>query len=203
MKANVIDLFPVPLYVGEIDVSDADRAYCKPLWRARSDHDQLRVSIDPYVMNNIELSVLKQAADRHLDNYIENVIGISQERARFFINTSWYTEMAHGTYVPSHTHPNSMYSGVIVLDSTEDTRMVFDISRLPAFPPMFQYQLIEYNQYNMQIRELAVKPGQILLFPSHMGHTAKCFAESGKFDILVFDTFIKGELGVGLNMIKI
>jgi Putative 2OG-Fe(II) oxygenase len=191
----IVPLFSTPVYIGDIDVTEDDKKHCAALPKSEGAFPKFLISHNDRVLDDPVLAELKSRALQHLECYVSDVYQLEQHRFNFYINTSWVSDMEHETDVGSHKHGHSIFTGVIVLDSTVGNNLYLENHFTPILPSFFKFRYKELNQYNTPEWYFDLKPNQIYLFPSDLKHSAKCHLPSGKLSVLAFDTFIKGTIG--------
>ena len=193
--SNVVPLFSTPVYIGEIDITSEEREHCASLSKGDGAFPKFLISHDDRVLDHPELSELKSRALDHLRCYATDVYKLVQDRFQFYINTSWVSDMEHGSDVGAHRHGHSIFTGVIVLESNVANNLYLDNHFTPILPTFFKFIYRENNVYNSPDWEFHLKPNQIYIFPSNLKHSAICHLPSSKLSVLAFDTFIKGTIG--------
>lgn len=193
--SRVVSLFPTPVYIGEIDVTSDEKEHCAALPKSEGAFPKFLISHDDRVLDHPELDQLKSRALQHLDCYATDVYKLAQDRFNFYINTSWVSDMEHESDVGSHRHGHSIFTGVIVIDSTVGNNLYLENHFTPILPSFFKFRYKELNVYNTPESYFDLRPNQIYIFPSDLKHSARCHLPSGKLSVLAFDTFIKGTIG--------
>lgn len=112
------------------------------------------------------------------------------------ITQSWLNFANKGESHHAHTHQNSVYSGVLYIqtgDNPEDSgRIHFSNTTSPG---TFSFVVNEFNKYNANSWWVPVTAGDILIFPSYLAHYVEK-SESEKTRIsLAFNTFPNGVIG--------
>ena len=94
-----------------------------------------------------------------------------------------------------HTHTNSMLSGIIYLNTSEEDAIRFTDNK-------FNTRMSFVSIPNMV---LPVKKGDIILFDSQLPHSVDAAKRKEKRVSLAFNTFVVGELGSedGLSFVNI
>lgn len=192
---RVVSLFPTPVYIGEIDITSDEKEHCAALPKSEGAFPKFLISHDDRVLDHPELAELKNRALQHLECYATDVYKLAQDRFSFYINTSWVSDMEYETDVGSHKHGHSIFTGVIVLDTTVANNLYLERHFTPILPSFFKFRYSEQNTYNSPDTFFDLRPNQIYIFPSDLRHSAKCHLPSGKLSVIAFDTFIKGTIG--------
>lgn len=192
---SVVPLFSTPVYIGDIDITSEERKHCAALPKSEGAFHKFFISHDDRILNDPALAELKKRATHHLENYATDVYKINQDSFNFYINTSWVSDMDNESAVEPHNHKYSIFTGVIVLDCTVATNLYLENHFNPIAPGFFRFMYDDYNTYNSPNWCFDMAPNKIYLFPSELGHSAKCFLPDGKLSVIAFDTFIKGYVG--------
>ena len=147
---NVVPIFPVPIFVSDnvFSLVDDELDFISNLELEENQHGNL-MSKDGYVLNNSELSRLKDFLENNLEQYVRKVLSV-KEVIKFYITQSWVNENSKGMFHRNHSHNNSIISGVFYITG-DKCPIVFDNNRTPrlgAFDVAFEYD--EYNIFNSQ-----------------------------------------------------
>lgn len=155
------------------------------------------LSKDVDVLNTYpELSEVKDVCNYHLQQYVNQICGYSQQ---FYITTSWLSRNKTGIHHQPHSHPNSILSGCLYLRSSPDNKLLFHGD--PHFKKHWPltYSTTQFNIYNSESWWVPVNTGTIVIWPSNVLHSA---SENKLDDVrvaLCFNTFIKGKIGGGAD----
>jgi uncharacterized protein (TIGR02466 family) len=93
-----------------------------------------------------------------------------------------------------HTHPNSILSGVIYIQTNPETdKIIFNKNQLNKQINIFASS---YNKFNSATWWVPSKAGEVLIFPSSLIHGVGKVAYDGTRISLSFNTWVKGEKGL-------
>jgi uncharacterized protein (TIGR02466 family) len=192
----ILEVFPEPVYKGEMVFSEEELSY---FTRARQKGDYRNTygnytSNDSFVLENEELAGLKESVQKHLDYYLHNIIGASGVTLE--ITQSWLNFNDYGSSHHTHTHVNSIVSGVIYTTPNPAPLVVF--KRQDYFP--IRPMITNMTQYNNPMKVIEVKQGDIILFPSQLPHGVQSNKTNKTRTSLAFNTFYKGNLGSVPNL---
>ena len=138
-----------------------------------------------------ELKDLQTIIQQHLDNYFKAVYNTSNNVA-LQITQSWLTLSRKGESHHSHTHPNSVVSGVLYVNVAGNDGINFYRNEENLW---FELEPSETNYYNSYKIHVATKVGDLVLFPSSVKHGVNKVTEDIKRVSLSFNTFFSGEMG--------
>lgn len=200
---NLVPIFSTPIYFDDIHITEEEKQYCKSLSKNNVEQLNFYITADPHVIDHPQLSRIRAEALTHLNIFTKDILSIKQDSFEFVINTSWGIDLDHHSSVNAHVHTHSLYTAVIVLECTPDSRIYFSLEHNPLVPYFFDFEYIHYNTYNSRIWFFDLTPGQIYVFPSAVAHYAKCLNEGGSLSVLAFDAFIKGKIGDHVNKLII
>ena len=156
-----------------------------------------------YLLNDSRLSRVKNFLDKSMNNYVENVVEITN---KFVMTQSWATVTKKGEKHHHHQHPNTIFSSVFYVRSegVKSGNFVFDFqpSRLME-RWMFNFSVKNYNPFNSNSWEYVVNTGDLIMFPAWMYH----FTRENKSDedriIIGANYFVEGVLGKKFKYDKI
>ena len=128
----ILEVFPEPIYQAKVGLTEQELSYFKS---ARLDGDYRNTygnstSNDNFVLDNPDLSALRSNINEHLNNYLQYVIGASD--VSLHITQSWLNFNDYATSHHTHTHVNSIVSGVIYLSPNPAPLVV---SQVPVVSP--------------------------------------------------------------------
>ena len=189
---EIIEIFPEIIYKDNINLSLEDIKYLTDS-RLKGETPNgfgNTTSADKSILDDKELTVLREKIQSHLDCYIDKIIGCIDLKLR--ITQSWLNFNDKGTSHHTHNHPNSIVSGVLYI-TKEPTSIV--ILR-DYYKQIFQPNYTKKTKYNLQTFLIEPKLGDLLLFPSYLTHGVQLNEVDTTRVSLSFNTFYKGTLGV-------
>lgn len=195
MNHEVFELFPTP--VMEINLgrefTEDEKQIVLEYEQFTSSNTHNKITDEKYVLENAAFSQLKQDLNRCVDIYFKSVIMPSQD-CSIYITQSWlnFTETNQAHH--SHSHPNSLVSGVLYMNA-DDEHDNITFYRDNGF--LLDFEVIQRNRLNSDAWTIPVKTGRVLLFPSHLIHAVKIKEGTNQRVSLAFNTFVKGHLGNG------
>lgn len=191
--SNIHSIFSTPIYRTNIkeSITQEDLDYVKNLKQVTYGNIGNLTSRDTYILNNKKFNDLNKILLTHINDYFEKVIDTS-DKVTPYITQSWlnYTEV--NQFHHKHAHSNSIISGVFYFDAIkENDSIVFhkvvndQISLTPK----------NYNVFNSLTWSFPVETGDLILFPSNLGHSVDKKENKNLRISLAFNVFIKGNLG--------
>jgi uncharacterized protein (TIGR02466 family) len=119
-----------------------------------------------------------------------------------WLNKSSYTEKHH-----THSHANSLYSGIIYLtthDKKSTTKFFFpNPFHNLDFTNLFTMGAPVLTSKKTLVSEIAPFAGKMIIFPSHIQHeTTTNITRDNRYTI-AFNTFISGVIGVDDNLTRL
>ena len=116
-------------------------------------------------------------------------------RVQIYVTQSWTNRTQPGEYHHTHSHQNSILSGVFYFDGN-DTDVIEFWNSKHWLGDRWAFERIKNNHFNSDVWQYPAKVGTLLLFPSHLEHSVpELEAEKDRYS-LSFNTFFKGELGL-------
>tara|TARA_B000000460_G_scaffold56521_1_gene37606 strand:+ start:1996 stop:2619 length:624 start_codon:yes stop_codon:yes gene_type:complete len=193
MKPEMINLFAVPVAKSPIgrNYTDSELKYIESQLERPSKAIDNYASPNKNVLAHDELKDLQTIIQQHLDNYFKAVYNTSNNVA-LQITQSWLTLSRKGESHHSHTHPNSVVSGVLYVNVAGNDGINFYRNEENLW---FELEPSETNYYNSYKIHVATKIGDLVLFPSSVKHGVNKVTEDIKRVSLSFNTFFSGEMG--------
>jgi uncharacterized protein (TIGR02466 family) len=214
LNYKITSIFPSPVYQGIIDKNIFDSAlphlrkcvsenlYGKEITKEIKLHGTKKIRTDRNVLDDVNLSELRDHLTEHLNEYLTNVIGEKNDRFRLYITTSWSIGLLQGSRLHEHNHPNSIVSGVLYWDNPDDVSPL--IIRKDSCSPTSILELGPSHPTQYTRNRIEIKPvnGSFLLFPSNIKHEVSVNESCGTRYCLAFDTFVEGEIGSRRNILN-
>ena len=189
----MINLFAVPVAKSPIgrNYTDSELKYIESQLERPSKAIDNYASPNKNVLAHNELKDLQTIIQQHLDSYFKAVYNTSNNVA-LQITQSWLTLSRKGESHHSHTHPNSVVSGVLYVNVAGNDGINFYRNEENLW---FELEPSETNYYNSYKIHVATKVGDLVLFPSSVKHGVNKVTEDIKRVSLSFNTFFSGEMG--------
>jgi len=189
-NTRIIDLFPTPLYINNIDAPliNQQKIYLLNLPKMKN-AGNLR-SESGYIFEHPLFAELKKTINDHLKEYVNIVY--PNTNIDVYITQSWANYTDPNGYHHQHYHPNSFISGVFYVNAIKNEDVIKFYKDLP-----FTYQ-INHNQpnnYNSSDVAVFVESGDLVLFPSKFTHEVPPTTSKETRISISFNTFIRGNLG--------
>jgi uncharacterized protein (TIGR02466 family) len=190
---QVIDLFPMPLVVEELnfDPSEFDFAinYLSVESNLHENKNKNYNSVDTYILNH--MPILKSHIETSITSYMHNLFG---EISNLRLTQSWLNYNPTGTSHHKHSHSNSVLSGVVYLQTDENTGNL-NLYRPDNQLRQFYDKVTNWNVYNYEFVYFAPKVGNMFLFPSTLSHSVEENKSTISRISLSFNTFYSGTFG--------
>lgn len=189
-NTRIMDLFPTPLYINNIDAPliDQQKKYLLNLPKTKNEGN-LR-SESGYIFEHPLFTELKKTIDEHLKEYLNIVYPNSN--LDVYITQSWANYTEPNQYHHKHYHPNSFISGVFYVNAIKNEDMISFYKDLPF---LFQINHNQPNNYNSGNVFVFVESGDLVLFPSNFQHNVPPTTSKETRISISFNTFIRGNLG--------
>ena len=198
---EVTPLFSIPVYHSRMEFLQQEVAYCRSLPKKHNNISNLDITVTSRLLDDPNLNDLKTKSKQHIDTYVTDVVSINQDNINFKINTSWYLEMTNNSNVTSHKHNHSIFTVVIIVDCTKNSRLILSVDHPPLVPGFFEFEYDTFNVFNSQSWFFDLNPGDVFIFPSTIGHHAECIGDDGSISVVAMDTFVSGRLGGNITEI--
>jgi uncharacterized protein (TIGR02466 family) len=143
------------------------------------------------VLEAAPMAALRTLIQQHLDRYFTSVFDTGNP-VTLAITQSWLSVTRKGESHHTHTHPNSVVSGVLYINLAPQDGINFYRN-----DDLLWYELIprQQNYYNAYRYFVETRVGDLVLFPSHVKHGVREVTEEVERVSLAFNTFFSGQLG--------
>jgi uncharacterized protein (TIGR02466 family) len=189
-NTKIMDLFPTPLYINNIDTPliNQQKNYLLNLPKILN-MGNLR-SESGYIFECSLFAELKKTINEHIKEYV-NII-YPNSNLDVYITQSWANYTEPNQYHHKHSHPNSFISGVFYINAIKNEDMIKFYKDLP---PIYQINHNYRNNYNSSDVAILVETGDLVLFPSNFTHDVPPTTSKETRISISFNTFIRGNLG--------
>jgi uncharacterized protein (TIGR02466 family) len=147
-------------------------------------------SVDKRVLDT-EFLDIRNKIDEMLNEYTSTIICPASKNFKLKITQSWINYTDSGQFHHSHSHPNSIISGVLYFNAEDSDRIEFYSDK----PQQLKIPSKSPNPFNSESWWVPVKTGDIILFPSYQRHSVPNTTSSNTRISLSFNTFVDGDLG--------
>ena len=203
MEHKIYDIFPTPVMKfnfdkdftkDELDFVNKCETNCHRNYGNKSSNDN-------YILNNSEFKNINEFCKNALQLFFDKIYN-PISKTEIYITQSWLNWTYVNEYHHTHTHQNSLISGVLYINADKE----FDnISFGRHNYRMIEMHPKEFNDYNSDEIDFKVGTGELLLFPSNLQHRVNVTKTKKARISLAFNSFVKGEFGhvKGLNYLKL
>jgi uncharacterized protein (TIGR02466 family) len=175
-QATVIQLFPISLYKGKMNIDDTSKNFVfnQPYKRMPSGNGDF--SKNHYLLDLPEMKSLKDEIMIHVENYVYRYLNVRDDIIRFYIQNSWAVKHHPGDWAQNHTHSNCFISGVCYL-KTEKNSGDITFTKPDGYTNLFhtstRVPFFQSGNHNCEWWDEKPEDNDILLFPSHLMHHVK------------------------------
>ena len=193
-NTRIMDLFPTPLYINNIDspLINQQKNYLLNLPKVLN-MGNLR-SESGYIFEYPLFAELKKTINEHIKEYV-NII-YPNSSIDVYITQSWANYTEPNQYHHKHSHPNSFISGVFYVNAIKNEDMIKFYKDLPS---IYQINHNQPNNYNSGDVAILVETSDLVLFPSNFRHNVPPTTSKETRISISFNTFIRGNLGDELS----
>jgi len=196
MKMNdylITELFPIPLYKKSLNrnFKKEELNFVKKTRNNIIVNRGNSFSKNTDILNEKLFTNLKKELDLMIKEYFYNTLNVSKHILPF-ITQSWLNFTEKNQHHHEHHHPNSIVSGVIYLNADEQKDKI-TFSRRERTMIELDYEIL--NKFNAPFWDFPIKTGDVILFPSTLGHMVTISTSDDTRISLAFNVFIKGILG--------
>jgi len=200
VEVRVTGIFPVPIYqtILNREISTEEKNFFNKLERTKNSYNYN--SKNNYVLDEEPLSTLKKELFLRVEDYFQKII-TPKTHVLPYITQSWVNWTKSGEEHHKHAHSNSLFSGVFYIDADEEYDSIKFFKRHTY--ESLSIEPHEYHLFNSESWTFKVKTGDIILFPSSLGHLVESKIGDNLRTSLSFNTFIKGTIGVDVELTEL
>jgi len=187
---NLQTIFPVTIGIVQLerDFTADEMLFLNNL--EMSSNSGNSISIDGNVLENPEMTNLKQFCLESINNYMKNTLK-PKNSLDLRITQSWINITKEGEYHHRHSHANSIFSASFYISTTDEDKIYFYHPR----KSMFEIEATDYDVINSSSWWISAKQGTMVMFPSWLDHDVQTKSHAGNRISLSFNTFFSGVLG--------
>lgn len=193
MDHQMMNMFAVPLYRASLGraFSDEEMQFFKAELSTPVAAISNYASANKKVLDAAPMQAIRTALQAHLDQFFRITFNTTND-VSLQITQSWLTRSQQGDSHHTHTHPNSVVSGVLYINLAPRDGINFYRNEDNIW-----YELIrqEDSYYNALRYFVQTSIGDIILFPSNIRHGVNQVTENIDRVSLSFNSFFSGELG--------
>ena len=200
VEVRITGIFPVPIYqtILSREISTEEKNFFNKLERTKNSYNYN--SKNNYVLDEEPLSTLKEELFLRVEDYFQKII-TPKTNVLPYITQSWVNWTKKGEEHHKHAHSNSLFSGVFYIDADEEYDSIKFFKRHTY--ESLSIEPYEYHLFNSESWTFKVKTGDIILFPSSLGHLVESKIGDNLRTSLSFNTFIKGTIGVDVELTEL
>ena len=195
MEHSITGIFPSPVYITKRNSnfdSTEDKEIEEIIKEGMNDNSFNKTSDNNYIFNT-KLYNLKEFCEEHIKIYVEQVIN-PKEELDFYITQSWLNVTRPGESHHTHSHPNSIISGVFYVSTEEDDKIYF--YEPASQKSRIEFVINEFNLWNSKSWFIPTERNNLILFPSWLGHSVEPNEKATTDRIsLSFNIFVRGTVG--------
>jgi uncharacterized protein (TIGR02466 family) len=196
---NTYNIFPTTVGIVELkrELTQTEKTFI--LNQDKKKNEGNTTSVDNYILKKKKLNDLKKFIEDSVTEYVNKLYSPKTD-LNVYVTQSWINYTEKGQYHHKHAHPNSFISGVFYVnaDITKDK-----IHFYKNVYEQFQIEPKEWNVSNSPSWWFEVGTGKLILFPSSLTHMVKTVESEETRISLSFNTFIKGKLGINLDLTEL
>jgi len=203
MKESIIhSIFPTPIYFSHLEreFTSSELKFVDEIKKNGSHLNYGNItSLNNYILNEKPFFNIKKELNLRIKEYFDKII-CSSNGITPYITQSWLNYTDKDQYHHKHSHPNSLVSGVLYINSDEK----FDkIKFFKSGYERIDLEVKEFNLFNSGNWFFTVKTGDIVLFPSSLTHMVETKEGDNTRISLAFNVFIKGKIGNSISLNEI
>lgn len=194
-NSGIIPLFSVPVLVIKYPESlEKELKFIKSLRHTSKSPLATSMSEDSFILNNKELKNISNFITTSV-NFFANDVLETEEKLR--VTQSWTNISRFGQSHHTHSHPNSILSGVFFLEFAEKSSPI--CFRKP-YKTFYDLKFRNFNAYNTALDPssyYSINPsvGDLLIFPSWLDHWVDPSESETDRVSLSFNTFADKSIG--------
>lgn len=203
---DIAPLFPTPVGIYKIrnfkntyvDVNNYDEEL---FFKNPNQHNTIN-TISNNVLLEPQFKELKDIVDGMMEHYLYGTLCLPQT-AKMKLVCSWLAIGFPGSYTISHLHTNSLYSGVMYLNSetgSGDLEFAKSFSMPTYSSTSVKPQPLVPNILNSDTWKITPESGDVFIFPSHLEHSVSTNTSGKNRCVISFNYFLTGNISEDSTM---
>jgi uncharacterized protein (TIGR02466 family) len=164
---NVQVLFSTPIFQSKLDVPEfiTDHLRNQKVEKVFGGYKSEENILDHPLLERPKTFLM-----RKVNTFFHNVCGYS-DSVKLEIVCSWINLHKPGNWAHSHSHLNSIVSGVWYISTTEKTGSISFLRDNLLFGSSISFDVNDINSHNQQDYSFNPRSGDVLIFPSNLIHS--------------------------------
>ena len=198
--SEILSIFPIsnPVYSAKRDfcINEKERKEIDTIIAKGMSQDEGNSSSTNKFLFDSKLLGLKSFCEKHIANYVDQVLCPKNKSLEFYITQSWLNITKQNDHHEIHYHPNSIISGVYYI--TDNCEILFS----SPFVSMSHKTIVidsdkpnSWNSTNWNEHISVWESGTLILFPSYLMHRVPKNISSSIRISIAFNVFVRGDLG--------
>ncbi len=198
-EGNTISLFPIPakiINIGRDFTENELQLFFEDIPMMKEDMSNYQ-SVNLTLFDNFaeELNDIKSFCEYQLKKFLEEIDGVDTDLAGLRITQSWLNKTKPGECHLPHIHANSYLSGVLYVSCLPNDSIILTNRSFGNFNNI-ELPIKKNTPWNTQQITINVTEGDLIIFPSWMGHSVNMNETKNRERIsLACNTFPIGEIG--------
>lgn len=197
----MVDLYP--LFSQPVLTVDSEKLqltslvqHCENMLEYRSNAGGNFTSLATNVLDLEEFKFAKELVDHAIRVYTQEIMAWNSPDLTFFVTQSWVNKNPKGSGHHEHFHLNSVFSGVLYLQTVDNDCISF----VNNVKPFFKFYPSESNMWNSERFNVQAKDNRVVIFPAGMLHSVPPHNSDKNRISLAFNVFVKGKIGSKENL---
>ncbi len=192
---ETVSLFSTHIFRSRVEISEDLKSLVRSCEFERMPNESGWYTKNKYLLNDNKFVLLKNKIIETLNHYVYNVLEV-QPNINFKLLTSWAVKIEKGNWGQKHSHPNSVLSGVVYIDTPPNCgNITFYKKDQGIFPEALNVEFVRWNALNSKSWSYSPAVGDVLIFPSYLEHSMEISnSESDRYS-LAFNFFPVGTFG--------
>jgi len=157
------------------------------------------------LLDKPEYKSLKAIIDYYMEYYVYDIVKMDPN-LKLRMMASWCVMHKKGDWAHRHSHPNSVFSGVLYLKADPNAgeiEFIKSIGTLNLFSPAILPKVVEYNVYNSSSWTVAPIDSMLIIFPSCLEHAVNPSRSDEDRFVIAFNYYPTGPIGAENGLSKL
>lgn len=205
---ELIPLFATPLYIkvlGEEVPNDVATSIMTKEEYIRVPADNGWRTNNSSLLDKPEYEKLKLVIDKYVSYYAYDMMRMDNN-LKLKMVASWCVMHKRGDWAHRHSHPNSVFSGVLYLKAEPNCGEIEfhkAIGTLNLFSPAMLPRVMDYNVYNSSSWTVSPSTSMLCIFPSCLEHAVNPSRSDEDRFVIAFNYYPIGQIGPESGLSKL
>lgn len=187
-------IFATPVLETNIGVSKDILKHIHNLKYRRTDYENADISLSMSVLDKNIFSEYSKKIDHYVKKFCFDFVKFDKKKVKLERTASWSNRYHSKDWCQYHNHANSFITGVWYLETPKNSGDLELHNPRFSFGEPISFECFEYNSVNSHSYTFECKAGNLIIFPSIIGHSVGKNMSKKIRSCIAFNYYARGEV---------